>query len=337
LVPNRIGEYPSTSSRYVGTNNCTNPLFAAALPTADDVPDSMIYNPSEITTTLCNLPTGGARTAGDIFYAHIGGVPHQLLQSTPGDGTCPAGTAAVDCPQKSALTSADWVKLLGAGPAAYTGLGTMSYDYTGIDPHMIEAMTPRNVSGLPYSLPTPASNPPVSTLSGPGLGSGLDPVRPDPINGREWTTDNGVHALPVDLEYACIFQLPVAMQRDCATLKADTIEGNSCDCAPGGVWAQGGTAAATGNSPDEIPPLCSMTATDGSITSAVNDYTVQTYAKVYPTTRQLMLANMMGSQGVISSMCPIHPVDSAEGNDPLYGYRPTMDLLVNRVKAALRP
>ena len=50
-----------------------------------------------------------------------------------------------------------------------------------------------------------------------------------------------------------------------------------------------------------------------------------------------MLANMMAGQGVISSMCPIHPVDNAQGNDPLFGYRPAMDVLVNRVKAALAP
>jgi len=260
----------------------------------------------QIKTTLCNLPKSNARTPGDIYFAHIGGVPHQLLQSTPGDGTCSAGTAAADCPQKDALTQADWVKVLGTGPAAYTGSGTISYDYTGIDPHMIESMTPRNVSGLPNSFPAPNSNPSVSSLSG-----------------------------PVDREYACIFQLPVTMQSDCAALKSDTIEGNSCECVPGGPWSQGGFAAVTGNSSDEISPLCSLTATDGSITSAVNDYTVQTYARAYPTIRELMLASMMGSQGVISSMCPIHSVDNAQGNDPLYGYRPAMDALVNRLKAGL--
>ena len=336
-VPNRLGEYPSPTSGYAGTNNCTSPLFAASLPTATDVPDSTNQSPTEISTTLCNLPKGSARTPGDIFFAHIGGVPFQLLQSTPGDGTCPSGTAAADCPQKDAITPADWVRVLGTGPAAFTGSGTMSYDYTGIDPHMIEAMTPRNATGLPNSLPTPASNPAATTLSGPDLGTGTDPVRPDPINGREWTTNAGTHSLPVDREYACIFQLPVAMQRDCAALSADTIEGNSCDCVPGGQWGEGGAAAATGNTPDEVPPLCSKTATDGSITSTVNDYTVQTYAKAYPTTRELMLANMMAGQGVISSMCPIHPVDNAQGNDPLFGYRPAMDVLVNRVKAALAP
>jgi hypothetical protein len=340
-VPNRLQEYPSPSSSYAPTptapGTCTNPLFAKTLPDATAVPDAMSATPAEISTTLCNLPTGAVRTPADVFYAHIGGVPHQLLQSTPGDGTCPSTTAAADCPQKDVLAPTDWVKILGTGPAAYTGMSTsQSYDYTGIDPHMIESMTPRNVSGLPNSEPAPSSNPPVSSLTGPALGTGADPVRPDPVNGREWTTNTGVHSLPVDRQYACIFQLPVASQRDCASLKADTIEGNSCDCVPGGMWTTGGAAAATMNSPDQIPPLCSQTSTDGtSIKSAVSDYTVQTYAKAYPTTRELMLANMMGQQGIVSSLCPIHTNDNAAGNDPEYGYRPAVNAIVNRLKSAL--
>lgn len=47
-----------------------------------------------------------------------------------------------------------------------------------------------------------SSNPAETSLSGPGLGTGaggVDPVRPDPIhgrNGREFTTGTGVHTLP---------------------------------------------------------------------------------------------------------------------------------------------
>ena len=338
-VPNRLGEYPSATSTYTGTNNCTNPLFAKTLPTAADVPDATATNPAEISTSLCNLPTGAVRTAADVFYAHIGGVPHQLLQSKPGDGTCPATTAAADCPQKDSLTASDWTKILGQGAAAYTGSGgTLSYDYTGIDPHMVESMTPRNVAGTaPISDPIPTiDSSGTNALSGPGLGSGADPIRPDPVNGREWTTNTGVHSLPVDRQYACIFQLPVASQRDCAALSESSIEGNSCDCDPGGAWSTGGAPAATMNTPDEIPPLCSKTSTDGtSIVSKISDYTVQTYAKAYPTIRELMLANMMGGQGIVSSLCPIHTDDNAAGDDPLYGYRPAVNAIVNRLKSAL--
>jgi hypothetical protein len=357
-VPNRQGEYPSSGDTYVegpcsGAGCCTNPIFAKTLPTSDGITDATSLTPAEINTTLCNLPTGSVRQPSDVFYAHIGGVPHQLLQSTPGDGTCPSGTAPGECPQKDTLTPSDWTKILGQGPAAYTGAGgAINYDYTGIDPHMIESMTPRNVAGLANSLPTPTSNPAVTApvasptggtggLAGPGFGSGADPVRPDPINGREWTTNSGVHSLPVDREYACIFQLPTTptnLQRDCSALPADTIEGNSCDCVPGGGWSMGMAAAATGNSNDEVPPLCSKTSTDGTIQSTVGDYTVQTYAKAYPTTRELMLANMMGGQGIVSSLCPIH-TDPAAGTtsatDPLYGYNPAVNAIVNRLKSAL--
>ena len=96
------------------------------------------------------------------------------------------------------------------------------------------------------------------------------------------------------------------------------------------------STAKTGNTNDEVPPLCALQSTDGSIASAVSDYTVQVYAKAYPTIRELMLANMLGSQGVVSSLCPIHIVDNTTGDDPLYGYRPAMDVLVDRMKPALQ-
>jgi hypothetical protein len=350
-VPNRIGEYPTPTDSYTGTPNCSNPLFAATLPTAADVPDFTQVNPAEISPgqALCTRPAGTARTSGDVFYAHIGGVPHQLLQvdaagcqadGCTGLSTDPPSCATdPNCQQKDTLAPTDWVRILGTGPASYTGAGgALNYDYSGIDPHMVESMTPRNQSGLPNSLPTPATNPAVSTLSGPTFTT--NPA-PDPINGREWTTNTGTHALLVDREFACIFQLPVtfpdgtAGQRDCAALPPDTIEGNSCTCVPGYSNATPPVATTTGNTPDEVPPLCAKQSTDGSITSAVGDYTVQVYGKVYPTTRELMLANMLGTQGVVSSMCPIHTVDNAAGDDPTYGYRPAMNTLVDRMKVGL--
>jgi hypothetical protein len=333
VVPNRSGEYPDPTGGYVGANNCTNPLFASALPQAADVPDADALSPTEIDGGLCKLPGGSVRTPADVFYAHIGGVPHELLQSKPGDGTCPAGTPAEDCPQKGSLSSSDWVAILGRGPAAYTASSAApSFDYTGIDPHMIESMTPRNIMANP-----PASSPPVTTLAAASFDPGGNPA-PDPVNGREWTTTAGLHSLGVDRQYACIFQLPAASQHDCAALDANTIEGNSCDCVPGGGWLAGGAPASTGNSLDEVPPLCALESSDGSIHSKVNDYTVQVYAKAYPTIRELMLANMMGTQGIVSSLCPIHPEPPPPGTvDPLYGYLPAVTAIVDRLKGRLGP
>jgi hypothetical protein len=68
--------------------------------------------------------------------------------------------------------------------------------------------------------------------------------------------------------------------------------------------------------------------------ATVNDYTTQYFAKTYPTIRELTLANMMGTQGIISSLCPIHTV-AASATDPLYGYRPAVNAIVNRLKNAL--
>jgi hypothetical protein len=194
LVPDRTGEYPPGSTSYMGTTDCTNPLFAAALPdgSASDA------------ATLCNLARG-SRPPGFVFFTHIGGVPSSLLHYTPGD------VAA------SALSAADWQKILGNDP--------QNYDYTGIDPHMIESYQPR------ASLPVP------------GSANGTDPV-----SGHEWVTNTGAgHVLNVDREYACVFPLVDSMgnasPRDCTLAQ----NANFCDCphTAGSVTA------------DELPPICS--------------------------------------------------------------------------------
>ncbi len=130
-VPDRNGEYPIDESgnypaTYQGLANldCTNPLYAAKLPSPDGA-DPASWNPSA--KDLCNLPPG-TRDPSLVFYAHIGGVPHQLLQNA--DGT-----------QKDTLSDADWQLILGNDPE--------KFDYTGIDPHMIEAFAPRTSVQVP--------------------------------------------------------------------------------------------------------------------------------------------------------------------------------------------
>ena len=254
MVPDRLGEYPAGATSYVGMNDCTNPLFAAQLP------DGSATDPA----TLCNLPRG-SRTPDQVFYLHIGGVPHQLLHFTPGD------------PQASALTSDDWVKILGNDP--------LNYDYTGIDPHMIESYQPR--PGLPD--PTSAND-------------------ADPISGREWITDTGAgHVIAVDLEYACIF--PLSAPRDCT----QAYNAEACAC-PSAATLIGG----------QIPPVCDP-----------NNQTQQVAAKAFPTIRELEVAKLLGKQGIVSSVCPVHTVDMMAGANPLYGYRPAMTALVDRLGAVL--
>jgi hypothetical protein len=160
-VPNRDGEHAASPSNdpydprhdYIGTQNCTNPLFAASLPSG----------PGE---ELCNLATG-PRSANLVVFAVITGVAPSLLSPT--------------------LDDAAWRRIVGRDPS--------SWDYSGVDAHMLQSIGPR--SGLP---------PPSASDTG------------DPDNGREWDTQGS------DLQYACTFTLPAP--KDCA----DPRFAGACDC-----------------------------------------------------------------------------------------------------------
>jgi hypothetical protein len=269
VVPDRDGEYPSNSAgamstTYVGTNDCTNPLFASQLPDGASLDKA----------SLCSLPQG-TRSAGLVFYAHIGGVPWQLLHFVPNDANA------------SALSAADWVAILGTNPDGY--------DYSGIDPHMIESYLPR--AGLPD--PTSADD-------------------ADPDNGREWITDTNPSNSGnfVDLQFACTF--PLTAPRDCT----DAANSASCDCPSeaGSTWGHSYT-----------PPVCGGA---GSLNPGAPQ-TLQIAAKAYPTIREIELAKMMGANGVLGSICPAHVTDNADGDDPFYGYRPAITTLVNRLSTVL--
>ncbi len=253
-VPDRSGEYPTGATSYVGTSDCQNPLFAGALP------DGSKTDPD----TLCHaLP--GSRPKNLVYYVHIGGVPGSLLHFTPGNAA------------ESALTSDDWTKIVGRDP--------LHYDFTGIDPHMIESDVPRQGVAPPGS----ADN-------------------ADPISGHDWVTRVGDQA---DLEYACIFPLSDSAgnpsSRDC-TLAANA---NLCSCPR--------TAGSLGAM--QLPPICDPTTV-----------TKQVGARVYPTTRELLLAKELGQQAAVASMCPTNVADSPAQDDPLYGYRPAFAPLFDRLK-----
>jgi hypothetical protein len=155
-------------ANYTSTAKCTNPLFASKLP----------YEPGD---ELCVLPRS-TRSPDLIFFAVVGGVPNQLLHFVPND------------PEKSRISNDDWVKILGRDPG--------NFDYTGIDPHMIQSVSPRTGAGL----------------GGADLPRGQN--GDDPIHGREWQTAKS------DLQYACTFDLPADKQRTC------TAQDQSCDCTP---------------------------------------------------------------------------------------------------------
>jgi hypothetical protein len=273
-VPDRRGEYPPGATSYQGLSashqDCVNPLFA------QDLPDGTGIDPSNPDLdALCHL-TRGPRTPDLVYFAHIGGVPHQLLQQDP---TNP------DSPPKETLTDADWTKILGQGSLDPKD-PEHAYDYSGIDTHMMESYAPR--PGMPTSPPG------------------------DSISGYDWVTDEGAgHVLQVDREYACTF--PLTTPRDCT----DPNQELACDC----------PSTTTGLTPAQIPPICNP-----------SNPTQQTGAKVYPTPRELLLAKLMKDQGFVSSLCPIHVLPAGNltpETDPLYGYNPAVNGIVDRLKVVL--
>ncbi len=289
-VPDRSGEYPPGAASYQGlaaaNQLCTNPLFAAQLPAPPADVDASAWQPTA--DDLCHLRVG-SRAPGSVLYMHIGGVPHQLLQQDPSNP---------DSQQKTILSAADWSLIVGNDP--------LNYDYSGIDPHMVESYQPRTSVVIPQGgFPVSSPNAPEGT---------------DPINGREWTTNSSSPShvgLLVDREYACTFRLRTPRQCDNTATSQDPTLANECDCQP----PSSGSFTA-----DEVPAVC-----NGAMP------TQQDYAKAYPTIREILLAKLLGevpgaNQGVVSSICPIHNVESAQG-DPLYGYRPAMSTLIKRLKA----
>jgi hypothetical protein len=260
--------------------------------------------PADHTTEWCQL-TRGPRTPDLIYYAAIAGVPHELLQAKPGElapgatvPDCPAGTNPADCPQKSRLTTGDWTLITGNDAAVIAGTQPENYDFTGADFHMVESEVPRtmNTGNWANASTCPPGNP---------MGANCDP-----INGSEWDPQKG------DLQLACRFDIRPqygGVGKDCTSTKYT----GSCDCAAGNRLLNN--------------TLCD-TATP----------TLQIYGKAYPSVRELEIAHAMslqnamaGGQGIVSSLCPIHVTDMAGGNDPLYGYRPAVNAIVNRLKTAL--
>jgi hypothetical protein len=270
-VPDRAHEVDGNGN-YVGDQdkyaNCVNPIYAQGLPT-DPKAD------------LCHL-SQGPRTPDLVYYAAIAGVPHQLLQATAGvDMECPAGTNQADCPQKNELTDADWLAITGKDPE--------HWDFTGVDPHMLESENPR------ATLPPPNSN-----------------DNSDPINGREWSTNKK------DVEFSCIFKLEgpdgTSGAKDCTS----PMYSGACDCSMG--------------SNSQNTPLCQEV--NGQYTNT------QINGKAYPSVREMAIAHAMatsgsGDQGIVSSLCPIHTHYVGGPTDPLYGYRPAANAIVNRLKNSL--
>jgi hypothetical protein len=140
--------------------------------------------------------------------------------------------------------------------------------------------------------------------------SGVHPLTNDPILPPESTTLNAINgkerAVFDDLQYACIFPLPVV--RSCAEGSANA--GPACDCRADRF---------DGN------PLCWDETT--------NTYgTDQHFAKAYPAPRILSVLQGVGEQAVVASICPKNMTDT---NARDYGYRPVIGTFVKQAARIL--
>ncbi|WP_437730282.1 hypothetical protein [Sorangium sp. So ce1335] len=240
---------------------------------------------------------GNSRTRGPqhVIFTGVVGVPWQDLarQNAQGVPDLADGLDAEGNPV-GGLKSAGELEAPVSGGFDSTWeviLGDPANNVPPADPFMIESMAPR---------------------SGANPITGDEPVHPDDmgwnaINGREYTIPAGSTG---DLQYACLFNLPIAR----------TCDGNvqSCDC------------RLIGGQPTDNP-LCKPEGTNDPA-DPLPRTTTQVNAKAYPGIRELQLLRSLGQQGVAGSICPAQVESSTS---PAYGYRPVMNAVLDRLTTAL--
>ena len=256
---------------------------------------------ASIGTTLCTLPAGGRSPAAMSSSSTSVASPTSCSRGRPGEPTAAArrGPRRRIAPRRTRSR-----RRLGQDSRQGRG-GVHGSERDAelrlhrIDPHMMSrsAAHPARDRAAPQTSPA-ADQPGHQHALGARARHRRNPS-PDPINGREWITNSASHSLPVDREYACIFQLPPASQRDCSTLGSatmGTIEYNSCDC------------TGLGDTPEQVPPLCSKTSSsDGDrATSPVERLHGAGLRQGVPHHPRADAREHAGAQGIVSSLCPIH-------------------------------
>jgi hypothetical protein len=173
-------------------------------------------------------------------------------------------------------------------------LGDPANSVAPLDPHMRASIDQR---------PAGAAHP---LLAGAQyrIADAANTALPNVINGHEQNIVGRD-----DLQYACTFALPDPVPCD-----APSAGGNeaSCDC--------NANEAAYNRS------IC--TYPNGTLVEGV-----QTHAKAYPAVRQLELMKRLGSNAIVSSICPknTEPLAGvAPENDPFYGYNPAVQGIAAR-------
>jgi hypothetical protein len=210
----------------------------------------------------------GGRRASDVFVAGIVGVPWQLLEARQNVPGRPAIENGFRYKLQSELTLADWSAILG-DPSASPPVPPTS-------PFMIESSQPR-----------------------PGVAAGND------VNGREYATVLQEGDAPDDLQYACIFPLPVP--RDCDALDPNV---QACDCYDF----------------DRDRPLCEQTPGSSEVGP------LQHWGKAYPGSRQLELLRGIGERALVTSICARNTSDASASD---FSYRPALAALVDGMEASL--
>jgi hypothetical protein len=179
------------------------------------------------------------------------------------------------------------------------------------DPFMFESIEPRTTLGNP-------TNP----ITGQAIVDSRSTNPQATINGHEY--DVNPNTLD-DLQYACIFQLPSTMVRNCtdpAYNASDPTQRRGCDCKD----------TTTDHVTDRNRPLCQP---PGGGPAGTEQY----FAKAYPGSRYLQVLKAFGEQStggnsIVASACP-KTTDPAANTTSAYGYNAAMNAIVSRLKERL--
>ncbi len=237
--------------------------------------DDLVENP---------LYTGG-RTPSLVYLGAIVGVPWQSIASEVDAQGQPLAAGQLRYQSSEELASADtWSAILGSPGRSWQRAGPNGAEVTSIP-----ALPPTVEQMIESELPR----------AGVALGNA--------INGREYDTGLGLGpGTPDDLEYACIFPLPVP--RDCA--QRDPAAGDACGCYAGNF----------------DNPLCEQT--PGSSPPGTTQYS----SKAYPGLRHLEVLKGYGENSVVASICARNVVDASL---PDYAYRPAVSAILERLQEHL--
>jgi hypothetical protein len=280
--------------RYV--NALTKPALCTSRPDLDATDPSRCFDADkdQKPDVVENPLFKGGRAPDLVFFAGIIGVPWQDIQATKDNDGKPYSARRMN-DELHYKTAADleadkvWDTILGQPDP-----GNGAPPILPTDGLMVESTFPR---------------PGVDGQGHPIVGPGAGPMA-NPVNGHDWNI-----SAQDDLEYACIFQLPVDFRA-----KHPCAVGEQCDCSKG-----------TGG---DNNPLC-----QDPVTGAYG--TDQLFAKAYPGIRELQVLRGVGDNAIVASICArnLGQAASSDASTPSaaqdYGYRPAVEAIVDRLKSKL--